>query len=153
MSNPSAVRLPPPLARALDTGRLLIPAGSGISKLGPSFLPDWRGFNRSLLEEAKASAVRGLPGMTDEAATAIRGLNLDRLPVEVFSDLIVRSFAAEGYFPVLGVIDSEHPNANARAHTQADTLNAVLDALIRQQGVEHPGDLPGSQPPTGEGGG
>lgn len=114
MSHSYAARLPPRLAQALDTRRLVIFAGAGISKLGPSFLPDWRGFNQSLLEEAKESALRGLR-VSAQAAAAIRGLTLDRIPVEAFSDLIVRGFAAEGYFSVLGVLDSEHPNANHRA--------------------------------------
>jgi len=99
----------------VEAGTLLVFAGAGISKLGPSFLPDWLAFNRSLLEEAKACALRGLPGLDAEAADAVRSLEIGQLPVEAFSDLIARSFAAEGYFTVLDVLDGEQTNANHQA--------------------------------------
>jgi tetratricopeptide (TPR) repeat protein len=105
----------PALADALSRGRVLVLAGAGISKLGPSFLPDWSSFNRAILEQAKACALRGIPMLETSAASALNGLTIEQIPVEAFSDLIVRSFAAEGYFTVLDVLDSEHANANHKA--------------------------------------
>ncbi len=102
----------PALAEALTRGRLLVLAGAGISKLGPSFLPDWSSFNRAILEEAKACTLRGLPALEASAPGALQGLAIEQIQVEAFSDLLVRSFAAEGYFTVLDVLDSEHANAN-----------------------------------------
>src|SRR5262245_54325465 len=92
------------LQSAADHGDLLVLAGAGISKLGPSFLPDWFGFNRSLLEEAKACAQR-LAQLDAAAIEALQALQIDQIPVEAFSDLIVQSLAAEGYFTVLDVLD------------------------------------------------
>src|SRR5262249_44546620 len=105
----------PALTDALAQGRLLVLAGAGISKLGPSFLPDWFSFNRAILEEAKACALRGLPWLDAKAQSALKGLATEQLPVEAFSDLVVRSFAAEGYFTVLDVLDSEQSNVNHQA--------------------------------------
>lgn len=105
----------PALAEAVASGQLLILAGAGISRLGPSFLPDWYGFNRALLEEAKACALRGLPALDDRARAGLQSLAIDQIPVEAFSDLVVRSFAAEGYFTVLDVLDAQQSNANHQA--------------------------------------
>jgi tetratricopeptide (TPR) repeat protein len=105
----------PALADALARGRLLVLAGAGISKLGPSFLPDWFSFNRGILEEAKACTLRELPWPDGKAQSALKGLTIEQIPVEVFSDLVVRSFAAEGYFTVLDVLDSDQSNANHQA--------------------------------------
>ena len=122
---PSSVDLPsgasPPLAelphleRAVARSELLVLAGAGISRLGPSFLPDWFGFNRALLDEAKACALRGLPRLGADAVAALNSLAMDQVAVEAFSDLLVRSFAAEGYFTVLDVLDAERSNANHEA--------------------------------------
>src|SRR5688572_20279074 len=84
----------PALADAVAHGRLLVLAGAGISRLGPSFLPDWFGFNQAILEEAKACALRGLPELDPAARAALQALSMDQMPVEAFSDLVVRLFAA-----------------------------------------------------------
>ena len=63
------------LLEAAERAELLIFAGAGISMLEPSCLPDWKGFNRTLLEEIKASALT-LPGLQDSAAAAIHRLDL-----------------------------------------------------------------------------
>src|SRR5215467_11749532 len=97
--------------RAATEGKLLVFAGAGISMLPPSCLPDWKGFNRSLLEEIKASAL-SLPNLIDEAAAVIRRLDIDSLGVEAFSDIIVESLADDDYFPLLKVLDSDRPNAH-----------------------------------------
>jgi tetratricopeptide (TPR) repeat protein len=96
--------------RASMEGKLLVFAGAGISMLPPSCLPDWKGFNRSLLEEIKASAL-SLPNLIDEAAAVIRRLDIDSLGVEAFSDIIVESLARDDYFPLLKILDSDRPNA------------------------------------------
>ena len=103
------------LARALEDGNLIVLAGAGLSKLGPSFLPGWLDFNKSLLDEAKACAIRGLPGLSAAAVAAIESLDINQVPVEAFSDLLVRSFASDGYFTVLDVLDADRTNANHQA--------------------------------------
>jgi len=117
------------LAEAVAGNRLLVLAGAGISRLGPSFLPDWFGFNRAILEEAKACVLRGLPSLDDAARTALQGLAIEQIPVEAFSDLVVRSFASEGYFTVLDVLDSEDTNANHQA-LAALAKGGVLRAIV-----------------------
>jgi tetratricopeptide (TPR) repeat protein len=136
----------PALADALASGRLLVLAGAGISRLGPSFLPDWFGFNRAILEEAKACASRGIPGLDAQAQSALQGLAIEQIPVEAFSDLVVRSFASEGYFTVLDVLDSEQSNANHQAlatlakrgllHTIATTnFDTLIERAFRDADV------------------
>ena len=105
----------PRLDAALTTGDLVILAGAGVSRLGPSYLPGWYDFNKSLLDEAKACALRGLPDLDATAVAAINGLDIGQIPVEAFSDLIVRSFASDGYFTVLDVLDADQTNANHQA--------------------------------------
>lgn len=107
--------LPPALREALDSNRLLIFCGAGISMLPPSCLPSWWGFNQALLEEAKRATLQLLPGLPSEAIEGIHALSLDRIPVQSFSDTLVQTFAGSGYFSVLDVLDSEFPNANHRA--------------------------------------
>ena len=67
----------PALADAFTQTRLLVLSGAGIFKFGPSFLPDWFGFNRAILEEAKTSALRGLPSL-EARPSAIRSNQVDR---------------------------------------------------------------------------
>lgn len=116
MMNPMiSPSLPPALAEAVSHRRLLIFCGAGASMLPPSNLPSWWGFNQSILDEAKRLTLEGFPGVGAEAANRIRALSLDHLPVEAFSDTLVRTFAGPHYFPVLEVLDSDRPNANHRA--------------------------------------
>ena len=100
--------------QAAAESRLLIFAGAGISMLPPSYLPDWKGFNRALLEEIKASAL-SVAALPERAGAAIRRLDIDLLPVEAFSDTIVRSLAADDYFPLLKILDSDYPNTHHSA--------------------------------------
>jgi len=102
----------PALAAAVVRGQLLVLAGAGVSRLGPSFLPDWYGFNRSLLEAAKACALEGLAASDAKAKAGLKSLAIEEFPVQAFSDLVVRSFAAERYFTVLDVLDAQQSNAN-----------------------------------------
>src|SRR4029077_13642933 len=100
--------------KAAEGGRLLVFAGAGISMAQPSCLPNWKGFNRALLEEVKKSAL-ALPALPNDAAAAIRRIDFEKLEVEGFSDTVVSSFAGESYFPILEVLDSEQTNAHHRA--------------------------------------
>jgi tetratricopeptide (TPR) repeat protein len=100
--------------KAAERGRLLVFAGAGISMAQPSCLPNWKGFNRALLEEVKKSALT-LPALPNDAAAAIRRIDFEKLEVEGFSDTVVSSFAGESYFPILEVLDSEQTNAHHRA--------------------------------------
>jgi tetratricopeptide (TPR) repeat protein len=102
------------VAEAAQRGELIVLAGAGISMAAPSCLPDWYGFNLALLEEIKASAL-ALPGLPENAAAAVRRLDIGKLGVEAFSDVVVQSLAGESYFPLLQVLDSDQPNANHEA--------------------------------------
>ena len=116
------------LEAAASRGELLVMAGAGISKLAPSYLPDWFSFNRSLLEQAKASALCVLH-LSPEALAALEALDIKQIPVEAFSDLIVRSLASEGYFSILNALDADRSNAN---HTALSALaqRGVLRTIV-----------------------
>jgi tetratricopeptide (TPR) repeat protein len=96
--------------------------------LAPSYLPDWRGFNEALLDGVKDLALT-LPGLSEDAESAIRGLTLDRLAVEAFSDAVVDAYAGEEYFPVLKILDSREPNANHRALAEL-ARQGILRAVV-----------------------
>ena len=93
------------LLEAAARGDLLIFAGAGISMLQPSCLPDWKGFNRALLEEIKASAL-AQQQLPEDAQAAIGRLDLKHLNVAGMTDAVVHSLAGESYFPLLEVLDS-----------------------------------------------
>ena len=130
--------LPEALLRAVQERRLVVLAGSGISVLAPSYLPDWRGFNEALLDGVKDLAL-SLPGLNKDAESAIGSLSLDRFPVEAFSDAVVDAYAGEEYFPVLKILDSEQPNANhyalaelARRGIIRAVVTTNFDTLLEQ---------------------
>ncbi|MEC5409861.1 hypothetical protein VOM14_30470 [Paraburkholderia sp. MPAMCS5] len=104
---------PQALLDALQAGKVVVVAGAGISVLQPSNLPSWWGFNQTLLESMKQQARTLLPN--DEQGL-LDTLSFEQgIPVVAFSDLVVRSFAGDGYFPLLKVLESSRPNANHRA--------------------------------------
>jgi len=100
-----------PVVDAAAHRRLAVFAGAGLSMAPPSSLPDWIGFNRLLLDTAKTSALE-LPGVSPAAGDAIRGLRLEALAVEAFSEAVVTSLAGASYFLVLDILDAEIPNAH-----------------------------------------
>lgn len=110
--------LPPALTDALNSRRLLIFCGAGVSMLPPSSLPNWLGFNQSLLEAAKRATLQEFPELPLVVVEKIRDLSLDQLSVESFSDTLVQTFAGEGYFSVLEVLDSNFPNPNHQAFAE-----------------------------------
>ena len=123
-----SLAVPKSLLRAVQERRLVVLAGSGISVLAPSYLPDWRGFNEALLEGVKDLALTH-PGLNEDAESAIRGLSLDRFPIEAFSDAVVDAYAGEEYFPVLKILDSREPNANHRALAEL-ARQGILRAVV-----------------------
>jgi tetratricopeptide (TPR) repeat protein len=120
--------VPESLLRAVQERQLMVLAGSGISVLAPSYLPDWRGFNEALLDGVKDLALT-FPGLSEDAESAIRGLTLDSLAVEAFSDAVVDAYAGEEYFPILKILDSTQPNANHRALAEL-ARQGVLRAVV-----------------------
>jgi len=120
--------IPEALLRAVQQRRLVVLAGSGISVLAPSYLPEWRGFNEALLEGVKDLALT-FPGLNEDAQSAIRGLSLDRFQVEAFSDAVVDAYAGDEYFPVLKILDSTQPNANHRTLAEL-ARRGVLRAVV-----------------------
>ncbi len=123
------------LQRGLNERRLVIVAGAGVSIAPPSNLPSWWGFNVTLLEAIKKQATNFLP----QAEEVIHQLNLDRIPIQAFSDLIVDGFAGDSYFPLLRVLESDRTNANHLALAElgaSGKLQAVVtpnfDTLIER---------------------
>lgn len=107
--------------------------------LPPSNLPSWWGFNQSILNEAKRLTLEGFPDLAEEAKDKIRTLSLESIPVESFSDTLVRTFAGGGYFPILEILDSNQPNSNHQAFTELGRLGVArifittnFDTLIEQ---------------------
>jgi hypothetical protein len=128
----------PPVADAISAGRLLVFAGSGLSVAPPACLPDWRGFNASLLAPIRASAST-LAGLHSAARDAIDSLQIDNSRVLAFSEFLVGDFAGNDYLPVLQVLDGDKPNAYHRALatlSRAGGLGAIVttnfDTLIEK---------------------
>ena len=119
--------IPDALLQAARDHRLVIFSGSGLSKLAPSSLPDWRQFNEMLLDELKTQALGVLAD--DTSRSAVTSLSLDEVGVTTFSEAIVKIVAGEGYFPVLQVLDSDRTNANHQA--MADLARqGILQAIV-----------------------
>ncbi len=139
--------LPRTLADALRTGRLTVVAGAGISMLAPSSLPSWWGFNVALLDAIKQSALNLLPRPQPGQPGLLDALTLDGgIPVVAFSDHLVRSFAGQSYFPLLGLLESSRPNANHRAlaelarrgalrHIVTPNFDTLIERAFREAGV------------------
>jgi hypothetical protein len=132
-------RLTPTLADAAQHGRLVVFCGSGLSKGAPSYLPDWRSLNQFVLDEARAAALRALPGLSSSSAAAVESLSLAELPVASFSDQLVTLAAGSAWFEFLRLLDSEQTNAGHRALAElaeAGTLAAIastnFDTLIER---------------------
>ncbi|WP_294540820.1 SIR2 family protein [uncultured Rhodoblastus sp.] len=128
--------LPAPLIAAVRDKNLLIVCGAGVSVAPPSSLPSWWGFNNALFEGLRAEAAKALPDLAD--AVMARPLE-GRAPVTAFSELVVSTFAGDGYFPLLTALEGAKPNANhfalaalARQGLVADIVTFNFDTLIEQ---------------------
>src|SRR5436305_13771813 len=106
-------QLPAALQRGLEEKRLVVLAGSGISRLSPSYVPIWSAYNNSLFTALRACAEE-LPGIATEARAAIASLPLP--DTKIFSDLIARLLAGEGFFPNINVLEGREPNSHPLAH-------------------------------------
>lgn len=112
------MQTPAPLPLALERARadkkLVVFAGAGISMLAPSSLPDWKGFNRTLLDEIKSKATSGIV-LDIRGQEAINRLSLDDVGIINFSEAVVKILTGDSYYPVLECLDSDKANANHRA--------------------------------------
>jgi hypothetical protein len=133
------------LADAIEAQRLLVFAGSGISKTPPACLPDWAEFNASLLAPIRACALSA-PAFSSAARQAIQSVEIEPARALSFSEFLVSQLARESYLPVLGVLDSPQPNdyhAALAGLARAGILRAVvttnfdtlIEAAFRQDGV------------------
>jgi hypothetical protein len=112
------------VANAISAGRLLVFAGSGLSRAPPACLPDWRGFNASLLAPIRASASTLAGSILRRARRSTRCRS-----TTAFSEFLVGDFAGNDYLPVLQVLDSDKPNAYHRtlaALARAGGLGAIV---------------------------
>ena len=85
--------IPDALLQAARDHRLVIFAGSGLSKLAPSSLPDWGQFNEMLLDELKTQALGVLAD--DRSRSAVTSLSLDDVGITTFSEAIVKIVAGD----------------------------------------------------------
>lgn len=127
------------MSSVFEAEKLVVFVGAGVSALPPSDLPDWWGFNTLLLDGAKELVLDGLHDLPGTTRGRIASLSLDDFPVEAFSELLFDSFAGSSYFPVLGVLDGERPNANhfalvelARRGRLAAIVSTNFDTLIER---------------------
>jgi hypothetical protein len=128
--------LPPALTAALRGKNLLIVCGAGVSVAPPSNLPSWWDFNTALFETLRGEAAKALPDVADTLmASSLEG----RMPVTAFSELVVSTFAGDGYFSLLTTLDSAMPNANHFAMAAlavqgvlTDIVSFNFDTLIEQ---------------------
>jgi tetratricopeptide (TPR) repeat protein len=147
---------PTALSKACNNKELAIFCGAGISMLPPSCIPDWLNFNQSVLDIAKEMAMEALPTLDKETREAVDRLFVKDFNLVAFSDELNSMFAGDSWFPVLGVLDSEMPNANHYAladladrgilkvivTTNFDTL---IERAFREKGIHlsvyaHPND-------------
>jgi hypothetical protein len=135
----------PALAEAIEAGRLLVFAGAGISKAPPAWIPDWAGFNASLLEPIKEAAL-SIPTLNPRAGRAIQSMQIEPARTLAFSEFLVSQLVRESYLPVLRVLDGRNPNdyhaalaSLARAGIVRAIVTANFDTLIetafREEGV------------------
>ena len=125
------------MASVFEADKLVVFVGAGVSALPPANLPDWWGFNTLLLNGAKGLVAAGLPELPTPTRERLAALSLDEIPVEAFSEMLFDSFAGSSYFPVLGVLDGDRPNANhfalvelARRGRLAAIVSTNFDTLI-----------------------
>lgn len=104
----------------------VIIAGAGISVDPPSNLPSWREYNKELIVQIKAEALKLCP----EAADILACIDVEQnLPVQCISQLIVSQGAGKSYFPLLKLLNGSIPNANHSALTEMARLGK-LNAII-----------------------
>jgi hypothetical protein len=134
--------LPPALRRALETRRLVVLAGAGISMLAPASLPDWMGFCEALLDGARSRG-RDALAETDPAREAVARIRLEQIGAKGLSEYLDKIIGGELYFPVLDALDGVAPNANHHALAQLareGRLRAVVttnfDTLIERAFAE-----------------
>ena len=115
------------VAEAISAGRLLVFAGAGLSRAAPACLPDWRGFNASLLAPIRASAST-LAGLDSAAREAVDLLQIDDSRVLAFSEFLVGDFAGNDDLPVLQVLDGDQPSDHRTlvALARAGALGAIV---------------------------
>ena len=109
--------LPPAFRRGLESRRLVVLAGAGISMLPPASLPDWMGFCEALLDGARAKG-RDVLAATDAARLAIDRIRLEEIGAKGVSEYLDKIIGGEFYFPVLDALDGIAPNANHLALAQ-----------------------------------
>lgn len=138
--------LPSPLRQAIESRRLVVLCGAGLSVAPPSCLPDWMGFNEAVLHEARRAVQMAYPALPQSCRDTLDSLTLRGLPVQAFSDLVVRTFAGDAWFSILRLLDSDRVNAGhlaladlAGAGTVAAIVTTNFDTLIerafRERGV------------------
>lgn len=117
--------LPAALEKALEEQQLAIVVGAGISMLSPSDLPSWWSFNETLLAAIRARALE----LIGDAAAALEKASLGKIPVVAFSEVVVSTFAGDGYYPLLRVLESTLPNANHRALAALAHAGKITDII------------------------
>lgn len=104
----------------------IIIAGAGVSIAPPSNLPSWWEYNKKLIIQIKAEALKLCP----EAADILKCIDVkNKLPVQCISQLIVSQGAGESYFPLLELLNGTVPNANHFALAEM-ARHGLLKAIV-----------------------
>lgn len=105
----------------MENNGFVIVAGAGISMDSPSNLPSWWGFNQKLIDGIKEKVLETLPS----AKELLASIDVEKLPVQCISEIIVRGGAGDSYFPLLTLLESARPNANHKAIAEMVKLGMV----------------------------
>ncbi len=97
------------LAGAIESGKIVVVAGAGISKAPPANLPSWWEYNRILVDSIGkiGSQYLNLDGNVLNAEDIIEKAN-----VVIISQLFVNHLANDLYFDLLSLLDGVQPNEN-----------------------------------------
>lgn len=132
-------------------------AGAGLSVAPPSNVPSWWGFNEEVLHRI-VSKVRTELDLDADLDNEINDLSLGEIGVAHFSQIIHDSFAGQGWFQLLQVLEGRAPNDGhlalaelMRIGSVACVLTTNFDTLIEQAlgqlGVDYDLLVPGRDDP------
>lgn len=97
------------MLKEINMKQYVIIAGAGISAAPPSNLPSWWEYNKKLIVQIKAEALKLCP----EAMDILDCIDVEStLPVQCISQLVVSQGAGESYFPLLELLNGTIPNEN-----------------------------------------
>ena len=127
----------------MENNSFILVVGAGISIDPPSNLPSWSGFYKKMLDGIKEKVLETLP----TARKLLEPIDVNKLPVQCISEIIVRSGAGDSYFPLLTLLESARPNANHKAIVEmvkqrmvcaiiTTNFDTLLERAFRQENIK-----------------